>query len=136
MNESWLTGNSPRVNLSSISLPSRIILPFALDSGWIWPTTWGKSELNFISLSLNSIITSPGSNPALSADSPSSTSFIRAPYGFFIPRASARSLSTSLILTPRYPLETSPFSIICSATSIATFIGIAKAKPWYPPLLE
>ena len=35
-----------------------------------------------------------------------------APYGFFIPSASARSLSTSLILTPRYPRETSPLDMI------------------------
>ena len=89
------------MNLRVIDFPSLMTFAFALVPGSILPTTCGKSEPNLISLSSNSIITSPGSNPALSADSPFSTSLIRAPYGFSIPNANARSLSTSATLTPK-----------------------------------
>ena len=75
----------------------------AIDSvfGFICPTTCGRSALNLISFPSKSKITSPGINPPLSPDSPSSKSFIKAPYGLSIPRASARSLSTSPTLTPK-----------------------------------
>ena len=96
-----LEGNSPSIKVSCISSPSLKIV--AIDSvfGFICPTTCGRSALNLISFPSKSKITSPGINPPLSPDSPSSKSFIKAPYGFSIPRASARSLSTSPTLTPK-----------------------------------
>ena len=79
INCSLVIGSSPNTKSKVISFPSLITFAFAEESGLIWPTTCGRSELNLISLLSNSIITSPGTNPALSADSPSSTSLIRAP---------------------------------------------------------
>ena len=94
-------GNSPNEKIKVLLSP--LLITFARERvpGLIRPTTCGRSELNLISLPLNSVITSPGKRPPLSADSPFSTSLISAPNGLSIPSARARSLSTSATRTPR-----------------------------------
>ena len=79
---------------------------------------------------------SPSTIPPLSAALPLVTWLTAAPIGPGSPRASARFLVTSVMLTPRNPLLTFPAFLSCSTTLIAILDGIENDRPTDPPVGE
>src|SRR5699024_23791 len=73
---------------------------------------------------------------ALAAGDAGDTWATKAPIGLSKPKDAARSRSMLWIITPSQPRDTSPVSLICSTTSIAISMGMAKDSPIKPPERE
>ena len=120
---------APTVIVSFFSLPCRTTVKGDVVPGLVLPTTRGKSSDFSIATPSNSMMTSPGSKPALAAGEPASTPLTNAPRGLPKPNASAVSLSTFAMLTPMRPRVTKPWLRNCVETRTASSMGMAKEIP-------
>ena len=125
---------SATVTASSRVAPLRQTVTGTFVPGLVLPTIRGRSVERWMSLPSYLRMMSPTSIPPRSAGPPGSTLRTSAPAARGRPSGSATSLVTSAMPTPIRPRVTRPEVRICSATRIASSIGIANEMPMKPPV--